>query len=118
MSTFTHPITLHSASGGSEAEWRVMVDTGPTFTVVPSPVLGRLGFTPDDAVRLRLANGQVEHRGITEIEANLNGTTRTIICVFGEPSAPPIIGAVTLELFLLGVDPVGQRLVPVDGLWM
>ena len=41
-----------------------------------------------------------------------------IICVFGDPDSPPIIGAHTLEGFLLSVDPVQQRLVPVEGYWL
>jgi len=32
-----------------------------------------------------------------------------------EPGALAVIGAHTLKGFLLGVDPVGQRLVPVEG---
>jgi hypothetical protein len=35
--------------------------------------------------------------------------------VFGDEGAPPSIGAITLEGFLLGVDPVAKRLVPVEG---
>jgi len=35
--------------------------------------------------------------------------------VFGATGSPPTIGAVTLEGFLLGVDPVEKRLVPVEG---
>ena len=35
--------------------------------------------------------------------------------VLGENGSPAAIGAVTLEGFLLGVDPVEKRLVPVEG---
>jgi hypothetical protein len=35
--------------------------------------------------------------------------------VFGTEGAPASIGAITLEGFLLGVDPVAKRLVPVEG---
>ena len=35
--------------------------------------------------------------------------------VFGDEDAEPLLGAVTLEEFGLGVDPVRRRLVPVDG---
>ena len=30
--------------------------------------------------------------------------------------APPLLGAVALESLFLAVDPVGKRLIPVDGL--
>jgi len=36
--------------------------------------------------------------------------------VFGEDGGPLLLGAVTLEEFGLGVDPVARKLVPVPGL--
>jgi len=36
--------------------------------------------------------------------------------IFNEPGEPVLLGAVTLEVLLLGVDPAGQRLFPVEGL--
>ena len=38
--------------------------------------------------------------------------------IFGEEDSQPLLGAVTLEIFRLGVDPVSQRLIPVPGLLM
>ena len=35
--------------------------------------------------------------------------------VFGDDGAEPLLGAVTMEEFGLGVDPVRRRLAPVDG---
>ena len=115
MGTFTQPIRLHAASGDYTEELDALVDTGATFTIVPAPILERLGVTPDRTARLRLANGQIEERALGRIRADLNGESEIIICVFGEPDTLPIIGAHTLEGFLLGVDPVDQRLVPVEG---
>jgi hypothetical protein len=45
----------------------------------------------------------------------LDGLEGPTYVVFGINGAAPAIGAVTLDGFLLGVDPVGERLVPVDG---
>ena len=118
MGTFAHPITLHSASDGRVETLEALVDTGATFSSVPAPVLERLGIEPVDKVRLRLANGQIEEQSIGEVRAELDGTTRTIPCIFGGEDAPALIGAVTLEIFLLSVDPVDQRLVPVVGYWL
>jgi hypothetical protein len=42
---------------------------------------------------------------------------RTVICVFGEPDVPPLVGAQTLETFLVGVDPDQRRLVPLEAWW-
>ena len=67
---------------------------------------------------LRLADRRVEEQAIGRVLADLNGESEMIICVFAAPDAPTIIGTTTLEVFLLGVDPVEQRLSPVEALWM
>ena len=114
MGTFTYTITLIAASGERET-MEALVETGATFTNVPGPVLERLGVKADGVVRLQLANGQIEERSIGSVIAELNETQRTVPCVFGEPGEPSLIGAVTLEIFSLGVDPVERKLVPVIG---
>jgi hypothetical protein len=38
------------------------------------------------------------------------------IVVFGDEGALPLLGAVTLEEFGLGVDPIARKLIPVPGL--
>ena len=117
MGTFFHPITLIGPEGTRET-LEALVDTGSTFATVPRPVLDRLGAEPFARVRLRLANGQVAEGDIGEVAAEINGLhRRTIICVFGEPDSPPLMGAQTLETFLLGVDPDQHRLVPLEAWW-
>ena len=117
MGTFTHPITLLGPTGQRETI-EALVDTGATFTTVPALVIERLGVRPHRRVRLRLANGQVEEASLGTVRAQLDGIEESIPCIFGGPQAPPTIGAVTLEIFLLAADPVKQRLVPTEGFWL
>jgi predicted aspartyl protease len=117
VGTFFHTIRLISPSGVSEV-LEALVDTGSTFTTVPRPILERLGVVPFARARLRLANGQIAEQDIGEVLAEIDGLhRRTVVCVFGEPDAPPLIGAQTLETFLLGVDPDQRRLVPLEAWW-
>ena len=95
-----------------------IVDTGATFTVIPAPVLERLGVVPERVIRIRLADGTIVERPLGTVRARLNGTEGPILCLFGSPEDPAVIGAHTLEGFLLAVDPVGMRLVPVDAIWL
>ena len=44
----------------------------------------------------------------------LEGHTIATQVTFAEEGEPPLLGMVTLEGALLAVDPVGQRLIPVD----
>jgi len=117
MGTFFHSITLVSPSGASET-LEALVDTGAMFTTIPAPILERLGVRPFRTMPVRFANGQVEEWPLGQVEAELNGQRMPILCLFGSPDAPPIIGAHTLEAFLLAVDPVEQKLVPKEAYLM
>ena len=117
MGFFWHSITLIGTSGSTET-LEGLVDTGAMFAVVPRPVLERLAVRPFRMIPVRFANGQVERWSIGEIQAELDGIRRPILCLFGSREAPPLIGAHTLEAFLLGADPVEHRLVSKEALLM
>ena len=118
MGTFSHPITLISPSNGHSETLEALVDTGATFTTIPSPILERLDIEVQRRVRLRLANGDVVEWALGEVRAEMDGEKSTILCIFGLPDTPPLIGAHTLEAFLLMVDPTEERLVPREALLM
>ncbi|MFQ5861268.1 MAG: hypothetical protein ACE5IG_06955, partial [Dehalococcoidia bacterium] len=111
MGTFFHPLTLIGPAGTRET-LEALVDTGAAFTTIPAPVLEGLGVRPHRRVHLRLASGQVVDWELGRVLAELDGVQEEILCIFGSPEAPPVIGAHTLEAFLLGVDPLERRLVP------
>ena len=114
MSQFTHPITLIGPSGRSET-LDAIVDTGTAFTTVPESVLERLGVSSHRTARLQMAKGQLVGRRLGRVTAQIGGMEELILCMFGPEDAPPTIGRHTLEVFLLTVEPSGERLVPRDG---
>lgn len=118
MGLFYHPITLISPQGGSSETLEALVDTGAMFTVVPAPVLERLGVETFRTLPVRFANGRVEHWKMGQIEVELDGQRMPTLCLFGSEDAPPLIGAHTLGAFLLTVDPVEQKLVPKEAYLM
>lgn len=115
MGTFFHPMTLVTDAGTETVE--ALVDTGSSFTTMPTPILERLEVAAHRSIRLRLADGRVQDRPVGRVRAQLDGVEDDILCVFGTADSVPTIGAHTLETFLLGVDPDRQRLVPVEGWW-
>lgn len=117
MGTFFHTLRLVGPTGVSE-QVEALVDTGVAFTTVPASLLQRLGVQAHRTVRLRLANGQVVNWPIGRVFAEIDGTREIILCVFGAEEAPPVMGAHTLEAFLLTVDPIEQCLVPKEALLM
>lgn len=90
-----------------------LVDTGATYTWIPAPTLEALGVTAARAQPVRLADGRIIERGFAWILLTLNGRTEPTPCLIGDPGSEPLLGAVTLEIFGLGVDPLNQTLIPV-----
>ena len=109
------PITLFSADGIAEQTVDALVDVDTTFTVIPSPILDRLGIESHRSVRLRRPNGQEEERRIGQVMAEFAGVERSVQCVFADADDPSIIGMVTLEAFLLKPDQKKKRLERVVG---
>jgi large subunit ribosomal protein L1 len=95
-----------------------LVDTGATFTSASRSLLEALGHRPIAQRPFELADGRVVQRDLGEVPIRIDGEVRTTTCVFGEEGSPTLLGAVTLEQFLLAPDPVRRRLVPVRGLAM
>ena len=118
MGTFSHPITLIGAQDTQSETLDALVDTGATFTSAPEATLERLGIRRENQIRLRLANGEVVEHAIGEVVAEMDGVRRTIICIFGPEGTQALIGSHTLEAVILAVDPVKQRLIPTEALWL
>jgi predicted aspartyl protease len=114
MGNFFHPLTVVGPAG-AEVTVEALVDTGATFTSLPGSVLSEIGVRPERQVRMRLADGSLHEQLLGNATMRLDGVANVCPVIFGEEQSPPTIGAVTLEIMLLGVDPVEQKLVPVTG---
>ena len=113
MGTFSYPITLVGPSGDTTVD--ALVDTGATYTVLPAEIVARLGIKSLDKAPFELGDGRVVEYEVGAIDARIDGQQRQTLCVFAGAGAQPLIGAYTVEAFLLAVDPVGKRLVPTRG---
>ena len=118
MGTFQVTIEIGDPQGERWAPVRALVDTGSTFTWAPRDLLTRLGVEPELQADFRMADGRMVRRDIAQTQVRFEGQRRVTIVVFGDPDSPALLGAYTLEGFLLAPDPVSQRLVPVPGLAM
>lgn len=92
---------------------QALVDTGASHTALPASVLRRLGVMPHDRGRFQLADGSIVTREIGRTWVRIDGRAETTIVVFGDEGSMPLLGAVTLEEFWLGVDPVAKKLIEV-----
>ena len=91
---------------------QVMVETGATFTTVPTEVLRRLGVSPQRSMPARLADGTIIEDQVSDTIIRLEGQTFYTPVTFGKEGEPNLLGVVALETALLAVDPEDQRLVP------
>ena len=118
MGTFRVTIAIGDPSGDQYTPVEALVDTGATYTTLPSSLLRRLGVIPHDRAEFQFADCNVAERDIGRTWVRLDERTEIVPVVFAEEGAPALLGAVTLEVLRLGVDPVAQRLMPVRGLLM
>jgi aspartyl protease family protein len=113
----TFQVTVEVAGPGREryAPVDALVDTGSTYSVLPRDLLGDLGVEVEDRASFVLADGTEIERELGRVWVRFEGRRRYVLVVFGDH---PLLGATTLEEFLLAPDPVAGRLMPVRGLMM
>jgi predicted aspartyl protease len=116
MGVFTYPIEVAASPEGPFEPLDAYVDSGAIYTQVPASMLRRMGAQVIDTATFVTADGRRTESDIGEIVIRIDGRVRRTICVFGEEETPPLLGAYALEAFLLGVDPVNARLIPIEGL--
>ena len=116
MGTFSVQIQVGDLAGNLYVEVEALVDTGASDTMLPQDILRRLGIIPVDRFTYSLADETIVEYDVGEARLRLDGRERTTQVVFGPEGATPLLGATTLQLFHLGVDPLQEQLVPVRGL--
>jgi predicted aspartyl protease len=75
MSIFRYPLEIGDPQGEHFEQVDALVDTGATFTVVPSAILDRLGVELSQRAGFRLADGAAIQRGIGETQVRIEGQT-------------------------------------------
>jgi predicted aspartyl protease len=90
-----------------------LVDSGAIYSVVPTPVLERLGIRPVMRQEFRLANGEriVRPKGIALFRYGERVGGADVI--FGEEGDSNLLGAFTLEALGLALNPLKRELTPL-----
>lgn len=112
MGTFRHPIALGNPTGTEFEVLNALVDTGATYTSVPSALLERLEVEPTEAIEFTLANGSKITRDIGQTHIRAAGKQAVTFVVFGDEDDNTLLGSYALEGLRLAVDPYNSRLVP------
>jgi predicted aspartyl protease len=115
MGVFSIEIGLGDPLGQRWLTVDAIVDTGATFTTVPASTLRELGVEPRMKRRFEFGQGEVKQLDIGLTWVRVDGQETTTPVLFNGEGTTPLLGSVTLEELLLGVDPVGQKLIPIYG---
>ena len=113
MGTFTVPVQVGDSNGRAFVDIQALVDTGSTYTSIPPDILSGLGVEIVEHHPFELADESIVEYGIGQATIRLDGRDRIVVVVFMPDDSSPLLGATTLEMFGLGVDPVRMRLAPV-----
>ena len=116
MGLFRVPLQVGNPSTGQTEIVDAVVDTGAVDSVMPASLLRRLGIEPMRTVRYRTASGERVEYEVGSAYFSTEGFRCIANVAFGSEGADALLGATTMEQLYLAVDPVTQRLVPVEGL--
>jgi clan AA aspartic protease len=87
-----------------------LIDSGAVYSVVPTPILEKLGIKPLSEQEFRLADGTkiVRNKGIAlfKYKDKIGGAD----VIFGEENDSLLLGAFTLEALGLVLDPLKREL--------
>ena len=114
MGTFHYSLEVGDFDGRRFEAVDALVDTGATYTSIPSDVLDRL-VSPHEQRPFILASGERVSYGIAWVRIRLDGREEPTMVIFGNRGSDALLGAFTLEGFGLGVDAVNRQLIPTPG---
>ncbi len=118
MGTFHVDVEIGHPAGERYDKVSALVDTGSTYTVMPRPLLEKLGVEPREHATFRLADGRSVEQDIGQTWVRVGEKSVITLVVFGESDGPTLLGAYALEGLLLAPDPVAKKLVPMEGMLM
>jgi clan AA aspartic protease len=90
-----------------------LIDSGAIYSVVPAPILDKLGIKPLSQQEFRLADGTkiVRKKGVAVFKYGdrIGGAD----VIFGEEDDSVLLGAFSLEALGLSLDPLKRELTPL-----
>jgi clan AA aspartic protease len=109
-------VNIEATVGGPAGEETVqfLVDSGASYTLLPSEVWQRLGLEPKRRMTFRLADGSPMERDISECQIFLGDIDGHTPVILGEPGDEALLGVITLENLGLVLNPFKRTLQPMQ----
>ena len=110
MGLFEVTIAVGNTNGGDMHEVEVTVDTGSLHSVLPETFLAQLSVNPTTTRLVRFGDEGIASWPLGEARIAYAGEEWTCPVYFS-PGEARLMGATTLEIFDLVVDPVNKALI-------
>ncbi len=111
--TYIQASVANPARPGRRSRLKLLVDSGAFYSVVPTPVLRRLGIKSGKTKSFILADGSTVKRSIGQALFRLNGEEAASPVMFGEKGDSVLLGSVSLEALGFMLDPLKRELRPL-----
>ena len=108
MGTFSVEIGVGNPMGGDLLPVLALVDTGATHSMMPASALDGLRLVPSRRRRFRMADGSELEYGVGAARLSIDGREEVCPVIFGG-EGQYLLGATTLEIFELTVDPTAPN---------
>ena len=116
MGTFYVTIQVADRFREQYANIDALVDTGASYTSLPGNLLDELGIERAEVRRFELDDNRIVEYPLGETRVRIESREMTVPVMFAPEDTIPLIGATTLEILGLGIDPLSETLVPVNAL--
>ena len=115
MSMFKVSIGVGHPDGGDLSPVHPTVDTGAAHSMLPESLMIQLSIEPEQQLGFILDDGSRVRYGYGMARFSNGDYQRACPVIFG-PEGNYLLGASTLEVFNLVVDPAGEQLLPAEWL--
>ena len=109
-------VTVEITNPRDQTQWQtvsLVADTSAIFSVIPKSTLEQLGIKSYAEEMFSLADGSEIHRQLGDVFLRIDGKSRTVPTIFGEPSNTPLLGVTALEILDFSVNPRTRQLEPI-----
>lgn len=115
MGTFQADISVGRDKSGPFKAIKALVDTGATYSMLPTDLLRELNIDPLEESEFTMADGSKKAVPIGEMLFRIGAAERTSPVIFGPPERF-LLGAVTLQSLGLIADTSHHKLIPAPEL--
>ena len=116
MGIFNVAVSIGNIEQQDWVDLSATVDTGAFLMSMPGSLLRATGIVPSFTENVQMADGRTRSLDVGHIWLRLNGREVVTLVAFNDDYTTPLLGSLALETLRMYVDPVGQRLFPMDSI--